>query len=238
MIKPIRFFALVLFAALMPLPALGAESISLLAPCTQDQLASWAEGDGGEGSLNTANCCAYLAMNLTGSDAKDAMAVKGRAAAQKYVQNHPDSGQGQYLLAVLTGLVAQDEPWYDEMSNGLKLVPEIVAHAAKAAELTPEIAHGGPDRALGQVYLQAPAPPMSVGDPHKAVAHFQQALKYAPDYPPNYLNLAKALFKTGDAQNACARLKDMQQLTGQFSDSEKKDMASGASLYSDKCRNN
>ena len=236
--------ALVLALVLLSCPAwaqgastaASTTSIKLFDACTESQAGQWAQAGTAASLTQAANCYAYLSQKEGDSDKGDKYAQAGRKAAKQAVDKNSQSGVAQYLLAVLIGYVAQDEPWYDQMSNGLDLVPEIVKHAKAAASISPKIDQGGPDRALGEVYLQAPEPPMSVGDPKKAVDHFKQALKYGPDFPLNHVNLAKALLKTKNKAGACAQLNALQHTRPPRNPAEKKDRKKGIELYDDKCR--
>lgn len=77
--------------------------------------------------------------------------------------------------------------------EGLELLPEMVAAGRAARRIDPTIAHAGPDRLLGSIYLRAPAWPTSVGDIDEALMHLRSAVAAAPRWPENHLLLAEAL---------------------------------------------
>ncbi len=133
------------------------------------------------------------------SKAKDA--ARGRAVAQFAVQARPRDGAAHYLLAYLTGLAAEANPW-----NGLDLVPVIEQEALQASQLDPGVDYAGPDRALGELYLRAPGPPLSVGDSEKALRHFRRAVELAPGHAANRLGLAQALMAEEEPREACTAL--------------------------------
>ena len=59
----------------------------------------------------------------------------------------------------------------------------------------------GADRNLGLLYRDAPAI-VSVGSRSRAREHLEQAVKLAPQYPENRLNLIEAYVKWGEMQSA------------------------------------
>ena len=77
--------------------------------------------------------------------------------------------------------------------EGLELLPEMVEAGLMARRIDPAIAHAGPDRLLGGIYMRAPAWPTSVGDLDEALAHLRAAVAAAPEWPENHLLLAEAL---------------------------------------------
>lgn len=133
------------------------------------------------------------------SKARDA--ARGRAMAELAVKGRPDDGVAHYLLAYLAGLCAEANPW-----NGLDLVPVIEQEALHASRLNPAVDYGGPDRALGWLYLRAPGPPLSLGDSEKALKHFRRAVELAPGYAENRLGLAQALLAEEEPREACSAL--------------------------------
>jgi hypothetical protein len=138
----------------------------------------------------------------TDQGAKLAHARQGRELAEAAVRLRPDSGEAHYLLAYLTGLVADES-----RLQALSLVPVIEREAGLAAGIDPGLDCGGPDRMLGELYLQAPGRPWSIGDAGKAVDHFRRASALAPGCVANRLGLAKALLKTNHDQEACGLLR-------------------------------
>jgi hypothetical protein len=70
--------------------------------------------------------------------------------------------------------------------------------------------NAGPDRFVGQLYLQAPG--WSVGSQSKARKHLQRAAELAPDYPENRLNLAEAANRWRDKKLAQRELEALQAL--------------------------
>lgn len=154
----------------------------------------------GPAALRAAACLASL-LRLDDQGPKKELARRGLAQAKAATVALPQSALAHYLAAFLYGMEAEQNPL-----KGLDLVPLIEQEALLAAELDPRIDFGGPDRILGELYLRAPAFPMSVGDSSRAVERYRRAAAQAPAFVENRLGLAEALFADGDAARACAEL--------------------------------
>lgn len=113
----------------------------------------------------------------------------GLMAGKKAVELEPERIEGHYYLAALHGFNAQTQRGGDVKP----LVQLMISEGDIAAKLDERFDSGGPHRLLGTLYARAPAPPVAVGDPEKAVTHLQKAVALAPDYPPNQMYLAEAL---------------------------------------------
>ncbi|MEJ2587865.1 MAG: tetratricopeptide repeat protein [Deltaproteobacteria bacterium] len=178
----------------------------ICAPCARDQASKWAKRAASDmwSGLKAANCYAYLVAEQPDRASKLKDAQRGRKLAREMVARHPKSGLAHYLYAYLTGLEAENDPLH-----GLEWVPVIEREARLAADLNPGIDHGGPDRMLGELYLKAPAFPMSVGDPARSVAHFKKALEQAPEFKENRLGLVEALLADDKRDQACHELQKL-----------------------------
>ncbi len=177
--------------------------LSVCAPCTRQQARDWAgraEADPWSG-LRAANCYAFQIRKQTNRASRLTDAKKGRQLAEQAVAKLPRSGLAHYLYAYLTGLEAENDPLH-----GLERVPVIEREALRAAELNPGIDNGGPDRMLGELYLRAPAFPMSVGDPAKSITHFRRAVAAAPGFMENRLGLVEAFLTDDQGEEACRQL--------------------------------
>ena len=175
----------------------------LFAACTPKALEGWetAAQEDGISALRAANCHVFPALHGTDRETRLAHARKGRKLAELAVSRLPKSARAHYLLAYLTGLEAENDSLH-----GLQLVPVIEREALAAAGLNPGLDHGGPDRMLGELYLQAPAFPLSIGDSAKSVAHFRRALDQDPDFIDNRLGLVEALLAEEKGSEACHEL--------------------------------
>jgi tetratricopeptide (TPR) repeat protein len=176
------------------------EELMLRQPCTPEEAISLAGSDD-EGNLRAAACYLYLAETAEDRDGRLEMARRGLEAAQEVARLHPESALAHYLSAHLAGLEAEADPL-----RGLVAVRHIEESATRARDLNPHLDGGGPDRILGELYLQAPGPPVSVGDPERALEHFRRAVDLAPDIGENRLGLAEALLSMEEPSSACAEL--------------------------------
>jgi len=182
------------------------EKSSLWSPCTRNQALVWeqrSEQDPGV-ALQAARCYAVLARNGTSKSIRLENAVNGRKMAEAAVALDPKNSTGHYLAAYLAGLEAENHTL-----KGLSLVPVIERGAIEASRLKPELDHGGPDRMLGELYLRAPDPPVSIGDLEKAILHYQRAVMQDPDFVENRLGLAEAYLEDEDPGPACDQLQQI-----------------------------
>jgi hypothetical protein len=176
-------------------------------PCSRARADDWEAGATTDprDAFQGAACLAYLAeQEQQDVGARLSAARTGRELAETAVAAWPDSGLAHYLLAYLTGLVAEKTPL-----KGLELVPVIEGEAQSAARLKPDIDHGGPDRMLGELYLRAPGFPVSIGDPALAVVHYRRAVTIDPVFAANRLGLIEALLAEEETTAACKELKEL-----------------------------
>lgn len=105
-----------------------------------------------------------------------------------------------YWMGVNLGL-ALVQRGYD----ALPLLPVEVA-ALKTAQKAPDLELGGPQRALGMLYLKAPPWPAGPGDLDEALELLRGAVDAYPSHPLNHLFYAMALRESGDGATASAEL--------------------------------
>ncbi len=179
------------------------EETTLWSPCTRDQAVLWEKDAGKSGAaVQAARCYAVLAQNGKTRVIRLENALKGRKLAEAAVARDPENGMAHYLAAYLAGLEAENDTL-----RGLALAPVIERSALEAARLSPQLDHGGPDRMLGELYLRAPGPPVSIGDLEKALAHYKRAVVRDPDFFENRLGLAKAYLEDEEPGPACDQLR-------------------------------
>lgn len=148
--------------------------------------------------LQNLSCLAYLSANENNSDKALKFTQQGRELATEVIKNNPQNGLAHYLAAYLAGRNAELKPL-----NGLDLVKVIEQEALRTVELSPNIDYGGADRMLGELYLKAPEPPVSIGDLDKSLEHYKKSVKEAPDYVQNRLGLASAYLEDENERKAC-----------------------------------
>lgn len=112
-----------------------------------------------------------------------------------------EEGEAAYYYGTHLGMLIEDK--------GLTAVGEVgrFEEALHRALKQPRTDRGGPLRALGMLYLQAPAWPLSVGDLEAALDYLERAANEYPDYPENHLFFAYALIEAGRKGEARERLK-------------------------------
>jgi tetratricopeptide (TPR) repeat protein len=146
---------------------------------------------------HTSRLC-FLVGDLCSKDKKEHYFNKGRTYAEMLVAERPDWVDGHYWLALNLCGLAEIGP----ARRGLGLLPQIAQLLEKALAVDPTYDQGGPHRVLGRIYYEAPAWPMSVGDPNKARQHLEAAVRIAPDNSTNHLYLAEALERQGKKAEA------------------------------------
>ncbi len=120
------------------------------------------------------------------------LAQEGIDACQKLIDTQPKNPGGHYYLGMNLGQMARVKRF-----SALGLVKDMEDAFGSARKLNPQFSHAGPDRNLGLLYFKAPRF-ISVGDAAKARAHLEAAVKLAPDYPANRLNLLEAFIEWED----------------------------------------
>ena len=135
------------------------------------------------------------------------IAEEGIAACRSLIGREPNSAPGHYYLGLDLGQLARTKHL-----GALKLVSQMESEFIISINLNSNLDYGGPDRALGLLYLEAPGWPTSIGSKAKAKLHLQRAAKLAPNYPENFLNLAEAYLKWSDKSAAMRELKQLDDL--------------------------
>ncbi len=174
------------------------KDVHLWKPCSIGEAEKLGASTKDSNLLECAACYASLFESKSIDETKYAEA--GQKAIKAYLDKNSKSGVGHYLYAYLVGKHAQLSPL-----SGLDLVPVLEQEALLSEKLSPEVDFGGPDRMLGELYLEAPSPPFSVGDLGKSLDHFEKAVKIAPDFYLNHLGYGAALLEDGEKDKACVQ---------------------------------
>jgi hypothetical protein len=152
-----------------------------------------------------ARACFDLAEFATNSTERAALAQRGIAAARQVIASEPKNAPAHYYLGMNLGQLARTR-----FLGALKIVGELERAFLRTLELDPDFDHAGPDRNLGLLYRDAPSIG-SVGSRRKANQHLQNAVRRAPKYPENRLNLAESLLGWGDRRGAVRELKALEE---------------------------
>ena len=166
---------------------------------TNDPAAAW----------QFARACYDFADFATNDTERAALAELGIAACRQLLAREPKSAPGHYYLGMNFGQLADAKA---PSMAAYKLVHEVEREFKSAAELDEQYDHAGPARNLGELYFQAPGWPLSVGSKHKAHEWLERAVKLAPDYPENHLNLIEARVKWNERTGAQRELKTLDAL--------------------------
>jgi hypothetical protein len=142
-----------------------------------------------------------LAEFATNNTQRAAIANEGIAACRKALARSSNSAPAHYYLGLNLGQLARTQTL-----GALKLVGQMEREWTTARELDEQLDYGGPDRSLGLLYRDAPSIG-SVGSRSKAREHLQRALKLAPGYPDNLLNLVETEQQWGYTKTARDDLK-------------------------------
>lgn len=129
---------------------------------------------------------------VTNDTERALLAVEGIASCRRVLAADPQSAPAHYYLSMNLGQLARTKTL-----GALRIVDEMEREFKAARGLDERFDFAGPDRFLGQLYLQAPAT-ISVGNRTKARKHLERAVALCPDYPENRLNLAEAYLGWGD----------------------------------------
>jgi tetratricopeptide (TPR) repeat protein len=131
---------------------------------------------------------------FAGTDSERAdLAQEGIAVARKATELDGQSAEAHYYLAMNLGQLARTKSL-----GALKIVREMEREFLRAIEIDPRVDYAGPERSLGELYLEAPGSPTSIGSKSKARMRLENAVKLAPEFPDNHLLLMQAYLKTKD----------------------------------------
>ncbi|HEY2027906.1 MAG TPA: hypothetical protein VGH20_01745 [Myxococcales bacterium] len=129
--------------------------------------------------------------------ARQQLAETAVAVGQQCETSAPDAPLCDYWLAAALGLQARERS-----ATAHDALPHMVELLRRAERADPNVDRGGPARLLSILLLRAPGWPLGPGDPEGALTEAKNAVKAAPDYPPNQLALGEALRKNGQDAEA------------------------------------
>lgn len=127
------------------------------------------------------------------SSERAALAEPAIDACEHALVQNDKSAPLHYYLAMNVGQLARTKG-----IGALRLVRQMEKEFQRAAELDSQFDYAGPDRNLGELYLNAPGWPTSIGSNTKARQHLMRAVQIAPDYPENRLDLLECYINIGD----------------------------------------
>ncbi len=180
-------------------PPYLARALKELEACEKDL--AQGKGDRGTTLIRLSRACYNL-----GELAEDGQRLKyyekGKYFAELLAKEQPARVEGYYWLASNLSGVAE----VGGAARALRLLPEVVEIFYKASSMDPAYDQAGSHRALGSIFCEAPAWPISVGDLNKSLHHLTLAVQIAPENSTNHLFLGYALIQLGRGQEAQAAL--------------------------------
>lgn len=167
---------------------------------------AWHQGKGGRLTtlIQLARVCFRLG-ELAESGQRLAYYEKGKYYAEILAREQPDRVEGHYWLAAHLAGIAE----VGGAGRALQLLPKVVEIFEKAASLDPAYDQAGSHRALGSIFCEAPAWPLSVGDLNKARHHLTEAVRIAPENSTNHLYLGYTHLQLGNLPEARAALEQV-----------------------------
>ncbi len=136
-----------------------------------------------------------------------AIAREGIAACRCALQIQSQLAAAHYYLGMNMGRLAETKPL-----SVLKIVRDMETEFKSAAALDPTLDAAGPWRSLGELYLDAPGFPFSIGNRARARDCFNHAVALRPDFPGNQLGLLEACLKLGDKKTVKLRFEEVERV--------------------------
>jgi tetratricopeptide (TPR) repeat protein len=161
------------------------------------------DADDSTNAWQFARSCYDAADFATNASERALLADQGIDACRQLIASIPESAPAHYYLAMNLGQLARTE-WI----GALLLVREMEREFRKSASLDAHFDFAGAERNLGLLYLQAPTVG-SIGSRRKAREFLERAVKMAPEYPENHLNLAEAFLKWGEPDHSKTQLNEL-----------------------------
>lgn len=160
-----------------------------------------------DANINFSRAAFDLAEFAPDNTERERLAHIGIRCARAAIERHRERVEGHYYLGLNLGQLARTK-----MLGALKILNEMEAEWIAAREVDSKFDHGGPDRSLGILYMEAPGWPTSVGNKNKASKHLELAVSIDPKYPDNLISLMEAYVKWKDWPNLDKRMKEFEKL--------------------------
>ena len=125
-----------------------------------------------------------------------------------------DSAIGYFFRALCRGKQGEMQGLW----SSLGIIEPFKEDMKKALELDPTIQNGGPNRALGKLYLELPF--FLGGNRDQAISHLKEATRMSPDHAENHLGLAEAYYSKNNFTDARKSLSTLMRLTDNVADDE------------------
>ncbi len=162
-----------------------------------------------EAACRFARACFDRAEFSSNSAQRADLAEKGIAVCRSLLARETNSAAGHYLLGMNLGQLARTK-----FLGALRIVDEMEREFKIASELDEHLDYAGPERNLGLLYLNAPSIG-SIGSRKKARFYLQLAVRLAPNFPENRLNLAETYLQWREYNAAQHELDMLEQTLSQ-----------------------
>ncbi len=126
----------------------------------------------------------------------------------------PDSAISYFFRALCRGKQGEMQGLW----SSLRIIEPFEEDMKKALELDPTIQNGGPNRALGKLYLELPF--FLGGSTNQAIEHLKEAVRLSPHHSENHLALAEAYYSKNNFTAARKSLSTLLRLTDNVVDDE------------------
>jgi tetratricopeptide (TPR) repeat protein len=120
-----------------------------------------------------ARASCLMSEGIENKDQALTYAQQGRDYAEQAIKVEGKRIEGLYYYAICIGRMV-------DAHHKLKMLKPLIAAAEAAVKVNPAFDNAGALCLMGKVYITAPAWPVSIGSPEKAVDLLERALKIAP----------------------------------------------------------
>jgi tetratricopeptide (TPR) repeat protein len=127
--------------------------------------------------------------------------------SSRALENKPDSAISYFFRALCRGKQGEIQGLW----SSLGVIEPFEEDMKKALELDPTIQNGGPNRALGKLYLELPF--FLGGSTNQAIDHLKEAVRLGPEHAENHLGLAEAYYSKNNFTAARKALSTLLRLT-------------------------
>ncbi|MDA8560816.1 tetratricopeptide repeat protein [Nitrospinae bacterium] len=134
--------------------------------------------------------------------------------SSRALEINPDSAISYFFRALCRGKQGEIKGIW----SSLGIIESFEEDMKKALELDPNIQNGGPNRALGKLYLELPF--FLGGSTSQAINHLKESVRLGPDHAENHLGLAEAYYSINNFTAARKSLSTLQRLTHNVVDDE------------------
>ena len=134
--------------------------------------------------------------------------------SSRALEINPDSAISYFFRALCRGKQGEIQGIW----SSLGIIEPFEEDMKKALELDPIIQNGGPNRALGKLYLELPF--FLGGSTSQAIDHLKESVRLGPDHAENHLGLAEAYYSINNFTASRKSLSTLQRLTHNVVDDE------------------